>query len=92
MVINREQFVPLAYFKRETYTGSVLGMRYWVKKVDDKLKAVVYPEPFCFEATPDEKKLSAEFDYTPQGREEVIGWLNNQYETRKDEWEKTPFP
>lgn len=89
-MIAKETFVPMAFLKKETYTGSMGGMRYWVKKEDEQFKAAVYPEPYCYEATPEERKTRAEFEFTPEGREAVIEWLNTQYESRKTEWEKTP--
>ena len=51
--LKKETFVPMAFFKKEAYTGSFKGMRYRVVKADDQFEAVVYPEPYCFEATPE---------------------------------------
>lgn len=86
-MIKKEAFVPMPFFKKEAYTGSIHGMRYRVKKDEDQFLAWVYPEPYCFEATAEEKKTRKEFPFTEAGRMEVVDWLNEQYETRKNEWD-----
>ena len=86
-MIKKEAFVPMAFFKKEAYTGSRKGMRYRVKKEEDSFDAAVYPEPYCYEATPEEKKTKAAFPFTEEGRGQVVDWLNGQYESRKEEWD-----
>lgn len=56
-------------------------------KSEDQFEAVVYPEPYCFEATPDENKVKNTFPFTEEGRESVVNWLNDQYDSRKAEWD-----
>ena len=85
--VKKESFVPMAFFMKEAYTGSFKGMRYRVIKSEDQFEAVVYPEPYCFEATPDENKVKNTFPFTEEGRESVVNWLNDQYDSRKAEWD-----
>ena len=85
--VKKESFVPMAFFKKEAYTGIFKGMRYRVIKSEDQFEAVVYPEPYCFEATPDENKVKNTFPFTEEGRESVVNWLNDQYDSRKAEWD-----
>lgn len=85
--VKKESFVPMAFFKKEAHTGSFKGMRYRVIKSEDQFEAVVYPEPYCFEATPDENKVKNTFPFTEEGRESVVNWLNDQYDSRKAEWD-----
>ena len=66
--VKKESFVPMAFFKKEAYTGSFKGMRYRVIKSEDQFEAVVYPEPYCFEATPDENKVKNTFLYRRRQR------------------------
>ena len=40
------------------------------------LTAFIWPEPFCFEVTSDEKKGSKQFDFSEEGLCEAIDWLN----------------
>ncbi|HIX14355.1 MAG TPA: GNAT family acetyltransferase [Candidatus Hungatella pullicola] len=86
-MISKEKFMPMEFFKKEAFKGSIKGMRYRVKKEEEGLEAVVYPEPFCFEATSEEKKTRKMFPFSEEGRQQVIDWLNEQYEERKEEWE-----
>lgn len=46
--------LSILFLKKEAYTGSHHGIRYRLSKDEDTLKACVYPEPYCFEATKDE--------------------------------------
>ena len=42
------------------------------------LSAAVYPQPYCWEETDDEKKQIQEFPFTEEGRSEMIEWLNRK--------------
>lgn len=78
-MINRNDLVPINYYKKEPFYGSYKGMRYRVIKNDDVLLATVWPEPYNFESTADEKKKSAEFEFTQSGVEQAYQWLDEQY-------------
>ena len=67
------------FLKKENYSGSYAGMRYYLTASEDILKVCIYPEPWCFEATPDEKKIWKEFPFSPEGLKEALGWLNDTY-------------
>ena len=51
-------------------------------------KARFYPEPWCFEAAPEEDKTLREFPFTPEGLEEAIRWLNASYEEKREYWKE----
>ncbi|MDW2796021.1 GNAT family acetyltransferase [Clostridium boliviensis] len=85
-MLDKETFVPIQFFKKEAYTGSMNGMRYRIKKEEEGLEAAVYPQPFCYEATPDEKKIKAVFPFSVEGREQAINWINEQYVEKQDLW------
>ncbi len=85
-MLVKEKFVPLQFFKKEAYTGSRKGMRYRVAKAEDSLEAVVYPGPYCYEATEEEKKTKAVFPFSDEGLGLAIDWINGQYEERKSVW------
>lgn len=72
--------------KKEPYSGSHNGMRYYLITKDEGLKVFLYPEPWCFEATPDEQKKEKEFPFSQEGLEEAISWINTKYEERRDYW------
>ena len=58
-MVTQEQ-IHLNYIKKEPQTGSDTGMRYRLSKGKnddgDCIDAAVWPEPFCFVKTPEDKK------------------------------------
>lgn len=85
-MLKKETFVPIQFFKKEAYTGSMNGMRYRIHKAEEGLEAAVYPEPYCYEATPDEKKTKMIFPFSEEGREQAVDWINQQYEEKLTIW------
>ncbi len=67
--------------------GSYKGMRYYLCKEEDMMTAYVFPEPFAFRYTADAYKTRQTFQWSDEGYEQALVWINNQYETRKEEWE-----
>lgn len=65
-------------------------MRYFLTGDDGKnsttFTAYVYPEPWCFEQTPDEEKESASFPLSEEGMDQAMAWLNERFETEKKRW------
>lgn len=84
-MIRREDILSMEYLKKTQYTGSHQGMRYRLEQIfteenggtsEKKLKATVWPEPFCFAATPEDKKAGKEFSFSEEGVEEAVEWMN----------------
>lgn len=86
-MLTRGDFLSLNFVKKEDYTGSHQGIRYMLRQetVDEekKLKVYIWPEPFGFEATPDEKKISELFPFSEEGMTQAIDWMNERYEMVK---------
>lgn len=82
-MIDREHFFNLNILKKEDYTGSMDGMRYRLVKVEDdegaKLHVTAWPEPFCFDKTPEEKKTVKDFAFSEEGKMDAADWLNRQW-------------
>lgn len=70
----------LAYIKKSRYTGSFHSMRYVLDLKDGQISATIYPGPYCFEVTPDEEKETEFFEYSPEGLEATIAWMNHRYD------------
>ena len=83
--------IPTAHYYNlgDTYTGACGGMRYRIalRKTDDGkiLEGAVWPEPYCFDRTADARKTVHE-----EGVDACADWLEEQYETRKEEWAGSP--
>lgn len=93
MIFTRDDVHHFKYFDYgEAFYGSKNGMRFRVaidpldniffKKGDErlgyKLKAYAWPEPDNFATAPN--KDSCEFDYSEEGLDAVIAWLNEEYD------------
>ena len=76
------------------FTGDHCGMRYRMARTGEKpdftLTAWVWPEPLSFEATPEERKICAQFPFTEEGHGQAVHWIQEQYETGKEEWDRAP--
>lgn len=80
--ISLKGMFSLGLVKKERFCGSHRGMRYMLCTEDGQLKANIYPEPYCWEATPDEQKESKLFELSQEGAEEAVDWLNQVFRER----------
>ena len=62
-------------------------MRYRLIKSGDGMEVTIWPEPYNYLHTPDEKKQSKSFPLTTEGRDEAVEWMNEQYELQKPLWD-----
>ena len=96
MKIDLHGQAGLPYINRGVYTGSFCGMRYRMSKEtrtrgeeEEKVLALaIYPEPLCFECTPEEKKEYQDFPFTEEGFAQAVAYLNECYEARQGELEE----
>lgn len=90
-MIDKEKFHVFNYVKKEEYCASMEGMRYMLKKrqkeEDTVLEVIIWPEPYCFAKTPEEKKQRREFEFSAAGVEQAADWLNQQYVEQKPLWD-----
>lgn len=79
------------YDKKAKLKASFGGMRYQAEQIEadgeKHLRISVWPEPFCFEKTAEEKIQMRLFPYTDEGLDEGYQWLCEKYEAEKDRWE-----
>lgn len=90
-MLKRSDLLALNFYKKEAFTGSLTGMRYRVAKDGDDLIATVWPEPFSYDNTSDDKKQSEHFPYSEEGLNAIVEWLNRIREEQKETWENAPF-
>lgn len=83
-----KKLIPVGGLKKEPFSGSHHGMRYFFRCDDSKesFTVFVYPEPWSFEKTPDSEKQSASFPVTEEGMDDAISWLFEMYEREKEKW------
>ena len=82
--MKRSDLLTLEFYKYEPFSGSDSGIRYRVEKYqesedsDKQLKVTIWPEPFSFENTPDDKKTSRLFDFSEDGLVNCAEWINEE--------------
>ncbi len=91
-MLNSKDLFHIPYYNKSPFSGSIRGMRYYIKKEETDSGTVfmvwVFPGPFCFEKTADDLKYSKTFDYAEESLPKIADWLNLQYEERSHEWNK----
>lgn len=103
-MLERSEYMPLEYLKKQKWSGSFRGMRFLLHKVVETrqeevdgetkdveqvwLEAVTWKEPYSYEATPDDEKTRNRFEFSEAGREASILWLEQEYEEHQDEWKR----
>ena len=84
-MLTRDDVLSLGYLKKAIFRGSYRGMRFQMQKAscDEETILLVYawPEPFTFDKTADELKISQEFSFTNDGLAQSVDWLNSVHPT-----------
>lgn len=91
-MLKRSDVLSLNYYNyAQPFFGSSEGIRFriarepmihyqWgdkeLQKIEPKLSVILWEEPFCYEATPEEKKVFGEFSFDEDGFMEAIDWIN----------------
>ena len=85
-MIQRDDILSMEYLKKTEFTGCHQGMRYRLEQYRNpadeeggkKLKVTVWPEPFNYFKTPEEKKQTAYFSFDEDGVVDAVGWMNDR--------------
>lgn len=101
-MLERSEYMPLEYFRKQRWTGSYQGMRFLFHKITECrqekaegeaveqeqvwLEVVIWKEPYSYECTPEEEKIRQRFLFSEEGRERAIVWLEEEYDKRREEW------
>ncbi len=90
-MIQNDDILNMNFYKKEKFTGSYQGMRYLIQKAQsedesDIFRVTIWPGPYNFASTADDLKSSATFPFTPEGKEQVVSWLNEQWSAHRTEW------
>lgn len=52
---------------------------------DIRMAAVVWPGPYCYDATPEEKKTTEFFEFSEDGLLKAVEWMNGQSRLEKNQ-------
>lgn len=83
MMVERIDLFHIPFYKKEAFTGSDRGVRFWIGRTEagDKeekkavLRAIMWPEPYALKHTPDEKKIRQDFAFSEEGLDAVYEWI-----------------
>jgi len=90
-MIEKDDILSVSFLKKQNFTGSYRGMRYILMHEEDRIRAVVWPQPMSYALSAEEDRLTADFDFSEEGRLAAIDWLNETYEAGKERWVKAGF-
>ncbi len=81
-MIERVDLFHLPFYKKEAFTGSDRGLRFFITKkapdgAEPTLEVTVWPEPYALKHTADEKKTKKEFPFSEEGLDMAYRWLLN---------------
>lgn len=85
-MVERIDLFHLPFYKKEAFTGSDRGIRFWIGKAEvpveadgeEKktiLKVIVWPEPFALKHTEEDKKIECEFPFSEEGLDMAYEWI-----------------
>lgn len=98
-MLTYEEVLNMNYYKKTSYTGWMGGMRFLIRReapeaeegkdpIDPFFHVWVWPGPYIFDLTPADKKYTARFPFTAEGKKMAVDWINEQYEVHLSEWPK----
>lgn len=76
--MEKEINVSLNILKKDSFSGSMEGMCYLLRKKGDEIEAFIWPGPFCFGMTKEEKESEC-FPFSDAGMESVLKWLEEKH-------------
>ena len=83
-MIDLDGMISIPYLKKTVFTGSHTGMNFMIRKISgdegDRIQGIVWPGPFSFAASEDEKKTFHEFEFSEEGLKNAVLWINEYYE------------
>ncbi len=88
-MLERKVLYVLDYYKKNMFMGSDGPLNFRIHKInktegdepkaeDDVLEVITWPGPFIFDKTPDEVKKYKEFEYSEEGMEEILKYLDEE--------------
>ena len=98
-MLEKKFFMPIEYFKKTNYLGSISGMRFCIGKHEEgeedskvkMLRVTIWPGPFSMDKTDPSLMYDEDFPFSPDGIEQCIDYVNSQYADKQRQWDDIPF-
>ena len=91
-MLERNDVLSIPYLKKTSFSGSYQGMRFLMRMEkgdeDTKLHVCCWEETYSYEATKDEDKVEAEFEFSEDGIKRAVDWLNDRWKEHQDEYKR----
>lgn len=92
-MLTYDEALNLNYYKKTTFTGWMNPLRFLIKREENEengayFHAWVWPGPYIFDQTDDSLKIDHTAPFTDEGKEQIVDWINEQYELHKNVWSK----
>ncbi|MDD6550351.1 MAG: hypothetical protein PUF16_01035 [Lachnospiraceae bacterium] len=83
-MVQRKDLLHLSFYEKSPYLGSDGPLRYRIGKDetgdgDDKkkvLKVTIWPGPFSYDKTPEEKMSSKNFEFSEEALDDICEWIS----------------
>lgn len=79
-MIDLKGIISIQLLKKSAFCGSDGKLRYRLDKQTtderDTIKATYWIGDYCWQATPDEDKISRNFEFSTDGIYQAVDWLN----------------
>lgn len=90
-MLTSDEVLNLNYYKKTSYTGWINGMRFLIRREapeegDAFFHSWVWPGPLIFSLTDDSLKTDFTAPFTNEGKQQVVDWINAQYEDHPEKW------
>ena len=100
-MLERTDVLSSPYLKKTTFTGSCGGLRFRFSlikkelppedgaekgKEAEQLEVVAWEGPYGFDVTPEEEMQRLETEFSEEGVQEGIAWLNGLWEQEPEKW------
>ncbi len=78
-MIDRKRLLALNFYKKEHFSGSdrTKNLRFRVEKAEEEFVCTVWPEPYSFECTADEKKITCRQPFSEEGLQAITDWMHS---------------
>lgn len=100
-MLERKDVLSIPYLKKTTFTGSYEGLRFrfslikkealaedgaGLGKETEQLEVTAWEGPYCFGVTPEEQMQRLETEFSEEGIQQGIDWLNGLWAAEPEKW------
>ncbi|MGN0241859.1 MAG: hypothetical protein ACI4CS_09255 [Candidatus Weimeria sp.] len=88
-MVSRRDLLHLSFYKKSPFLGSDGPLRYRIEKAEEEggsekedtrtvLKVTIWPGPFSYDKTPEEKMSSKNFEFSEEALDEICDWISKK--------------